>query len=77
MEAVSTLNARRTTQSIDEALSDSVKASKAKKNRMLTTVIGALKFLTRQNIPLRGSYESGSTAANYNMEPNSNLNQVS
>lgn len=58
---------------IDISLDASIATSRVQNATMLTHVIRALKFLTKQNLAIRGTATQGSTYT----EPNSNLIQVS
>ena len=60
-------------QRIDEALDKALKCSKDQNNSMLVYVIRALLFLSRQNLAIRGKYNSSQGDF---IEPNSNLIQV-
>lgn len=54
--------------------------TKEQNNRMLVHVINALKYLSRQDIATRGryvGYAGTGTTTDFNLEPNSNFNQVS
>ena len=58
---------------INEVLDKAITASKRENNYVLSRVVHALKFLSRQNLAFRGKYTKNSSGP---IEPNSNLNQV-
>ena len=58
---------------VDEMLDKTIKASKIDAHDMLKFVIEALRYLSRQGLPIRGAYDKDSTSS---AEPDSNLWQA-
>jgi hypothetical protein len=76
-EAVAVTNAQKSHAPINEVMSKAVKTAKQQNQQMLVHVITALKHLSRQNLPPRGKYkECAIDQQHFNLEPDSNLNQV-